>query len=323
MGDDQQHDEPRGITRRTALTAVGTLGALGAAAAVAGPASAADASSAATTPGSALIGKATGDLIHAMSFNIRYDREGVTRPGEPDYWPERAPLVTAFLALEQPTILGVQEAEFNQLGAVEEGLGRHYRMAGFGRSGGAAGEYSAIFYDTRRLTLQWWDQYWLSDTPDVIGSATWGNTVTRIVTWARFLDARTGREFLHVNSHFDHQSENARVRSAQVVRDQIAGADVPVVFTADVNAAAGASAPYGVLVDEGGLLDTWEAATERFTPRVGTFPNYGTPDPDGTRIDWVLATPGVQVLAATINTWTHEGRWPSDHTPVQALLRLT
>jgi endonuclease/exonuclease/phosphatase family metal-dependent hydrolase len=114
-----------------------------------------------------------------------------------------------------------------------------------------------------------------------------------------------------------------RVRSAQAVRGQVADADVPVVFTADVNAAAGASAPYDVLVADGGLLDTWEDADERLTPYVGTFPNYGTPDPDGTRIDWVLATPGVQVLAATINTWTHEGRWPSDHTPVQALLRLT
>jgi endonuclease/exonuclease/phosphatase family metal-dependent hydrolase len=257
-----------------------------------------------------------------MSFNIRYDREDATRPGDADYWPERAPLVTAFLALEQPTVLGVQEAEFNQLVAIEDGLGKHYRMAGFGRDGGAGGEYSAIFYDTRRLTLQWWDQYWLSDTPDVIGSATWGNSVTRIVTWARFLDARTGAEFLHVNSHFDHQSENARLLSAQVVAAQIAEAGLPAVFTADCNATAGASEPYDALVSDGGLLDTWTAAEVRLTPQVGTFPNYGTPDPDGARIDWILATPGTRVQAATINTWTSDGRYPSDHTPVQALLEL-
>jgi endonuclease/exonuclease/phosphatase family metal-dependent hydrolase len=321
MSEDQQH-QPRGITRRAALTAVGTLGALGAAAAAAGPASAAGTVSTGRSAGAPLIGGAAGDLIHAMSFNIRYDREGVTQPGDADYWPERAPLVTALLALEEPTILGVQEAEFNQLVAVEEGLGKHYRMVGYGRSGGAAGEYSSIFYDSRRLTLQWWDQYWLSDTPDTIGSATWGNTVTRIVTWARFRDVETGREFFHINSHFDHRSENARVRSAEVVRDQIAAVDVPVVFTADVNAAAGASAPYDVLVTDGGLLDTWQVADKQLTPEVGTFPNYGTPNPDGSRIDWILATPGTEVLAATINTWTHQGRWPSDHTPVQALLRL-
>lgn len=306
-----------GVSRRTILTAAGALGALGASAALAVPASAQT-----TGAGRPVIGHARGELLHAMSFNVRYDREGQTRPGEPDYWPERAPLTTEFLRLEQPTILGVQEVEFNQLAAVEEGLGRHYKMVGFGRDGGASGEYSGIFYDARRLTVKWWDQFWLSDTPKVIGSATWGNTVTRIVTWAELHDSVTGRDFLHINSHFDHQAENARVRSAQVVRDQIAETDLPVVFTADCNAAAEGSATYDVLVTEGGLQDTWLAADRQLTPYAGTFPNYGTPNPDGTRIDWILTSPGVEVRAAAINTWTRDGRYPSDHTPVQALLKL-
>ncbi|MEV0950687.1 endonuclease/exonuclease/phosphatase family protein [Promicromonospora sp. NPDC050249] len=308
-----------GVSRRTILTAAGAAaaGALGASTALAGPASARTAGA-----GRPVIGRARGGLLHAMSFNVRYDREGQTRPGEPDYWPERAPLTTAFLALEQPTVLGVQEVEFNQLSAVEAGLGRGYKMVGFGRDGGAAGEYSAIFYDARRLTVKWWDQFWLSDTPKVIGSATWGNTVTRIVTWAEFHDSATGRDFLHINSHFDHQAENARVRSAQVVRDQVAETGLPVVFTADCNAAAEGSAAYDVLVTEGGLQDTWLAADRQLTPYAGTFPNYGTPNPDGARIDWILASSGVEVRAAAINTWTRDGRYPSDHTPVQALLKL-
>lgn len=308
-----------GVSRRTILTAAGAAaaGALGASTALAGPASAQTAGA-----GPPVIGRARGGLLHAMSFNVRYDREGQTLPGEPDYWPERAPLTSAFLALEQPTILGVQEVEFNQLSAVEAGLGRGYKMVGFGRDGGAAGEYSAIFYDARRLTVKWWDQFWLSDTPKVIGSATWGNTVTRIVTWAEFHDSATGRDFLHINSHFDHQAENARVRSAQVVRDQIAETDLPVVFTADCNAAAEGSAAYDVLVTDAGLQDTWLAADRQLTPYAGTFPNYGTPNPDGARIDWILASPGVEVRAAAINTWTRDGRYPSDHTPVQALLKL-
>ena len=320
---DHRSSAAPGISRRAALGAVGTLGAVGAAGALAAPAGASPAATTGRRPaGDPLIGAAKGSTIHAMSFNIRLDRSDTTQPGEPDHWPDRAPLVTAFLALEQPTILGVQEAEFQQLVAVEEGLGRHYRTVGYGRDGGAGGEYSAIFYDARRLTLLWWDQYWLSDTPDLIGSATWGNSVTRIVTWARFRDERTGTEFLHVNSHFDHESENARVRSARVVRDQVAEAGLPAVVSADFNAVAGASAPYDVLVTDGGLLDTWEAADRQLTPDVGTFPNYGDPVPGGERIDWILASGGVEVLAATVNTWTSGGRYPSDHTPVQALLRL-
>ncbi|MBC7279054.1 endonuclease/exonuclease/phosphatase family protein [Nocardioides sp.] len=310
-----------GITRRGILSSAGALGAAAAVGSTLGgtlPAAAA----AAYEKGSdkPLIGKARTPDLHVMSFNIRYDREG-TQPGQPDYWPERKPLVTAFVELEKPTILGVQEAEFSQLGSLEAGLGPKYRMLGFGRDGGAGGEYSSIFYDASRLEALWWDQFWLSDTPDVIASATWGNSVTRIVTWVRFLDLATGTEFLHVNSHFDHQSENARVRSAEVVRSLIADTGLPAVFTADANANAEASDPYTTLVNDGGLVDTWLAGTQ-LTPQVGTFPNYGTPNPAGTRIDWVLATPDVTVKSAAINTWTKDGRWPSDHTPVQALVRL-
>ncbi|MBE1877913.1 endonuclease/exonuclease/phosphatase family protein [Myceligenerans sp. TRM 65318] len=272
--------------------------------------------------GRPVVGRVRGPAIHVMSFNIRYDREGATQPGDADYWPEREPLVTEFLELEQPSLLGVQEAEFHQLTAIGKGLGRHHEMVGYGRGGGAAGEYSAIFYDTRRFTVLWWDQFWLSDTPQVIGSATWGNTVTRIVTWARLRDARTGRDLLFANSHFDHRSENARVRSAEVVRDLAADSGLPVLFTADCNAAAENSEPYDVLVTDGGLQDTWLAG-ERLTPRAGTFPNYGEPDPNGTRIDWILASPEWDVRYAAINTWTSAaGRWPSDHTPVQAVVRL-
>lgn len=40
------------------------------------------------------------------------------------------------------------------------------------------------------------------------------------------------------------------------------------------------------------------------------------------RIDWVLASEGVKVLEAGINTAQPQGVWPSDPTPVQALVKL-
>ncbi|MFE6967883.1 endonuclease/exonuclease/phosphatase family protein [Isoptericola sp. NPDC057653] len=267
-----------------------------------------------------LIGAPEADLLHVMSLNVRCAIDD-TVPGTPDHWPDRAPLVTALLARERPTLLGVQEAHFAQLVTVTGALGDDYRSVGHGREGGAAGEHSAIVYDARRLTLLWWDQYWLSDTPRLAGS-TWDHQCPRVVTWARFRDERTGRELLHVNSHLDHESGDARERGARVVRAEIEAAGLPAVFTADTNAPAGRSAPYDVLVTEGGLLDTWLDAADRHGPEVGTFPDYGAPQPGGERIDWILTTPDSEVHAAAINTWTRDGRWPSDHTPVQALLRL-
>jgi endonuclease/exonuclease/phosphatase family metal-dependent hydrolase len=309
---------PSSISRRGALAGLGALAASAAVGVTATPASAATRTWGGPAP---LIGPAGGEKLHVMSFNIRFDKAG-TRPGQPDHWPERAPLVEQLIRVEKPTILGVQEAEYTQLPAVEAGLGTNHRMLGFGRDGGSGGEYSAIFYDTRRLTALEWDQFWLSDAPDTAGSATWGNSVTRIVTWVRFADAASGVEFVAVNTHFDHESEHARQRSAAVLVE-LAGrfAGLPIVLTGDFNALAENSVAYSTLVSSGVFADTWLTAAKQLTPEWGTFPNYTAPVEGDKRIDWLLATPGdVVVHEAAISTWTKDGRWPSDHTPVHALL---
>lgn len=306
------------ISRRGALGTAGALGLTGALSAHAGtaPAHAAESTE-------ALIGAAGQTDLHVMTFNIRLDLQG-TLPGQADYWPERIAALQAVLELEKPTVMGIQEALFHQLPAVEDAFPKHYRMVGFGRDGGSAGEYSAIFYDARRLSVVTWDQFWLSDQPDLIGSATWGNTVTRIVTWARFKDQGTGKEFILVNTHFDHQSENARILSARAIVDLMNrfSPKLPTVVIGDFNSAAESSGAYDTLVGSGVFHDTWKTAAQQLTPAYDTFPNYKDPVLGGTRIDWVLATPGITSLKAAINTFTLAGRYPSDHAPVQALIRL-
>lgn len=281
-----------------------------------------------TTPGVAdpevpLIGPATGRSLHVMSYNIRFHRSG-TRAGDPDHWPDRAPRLARLLQLERPTLLGVQEALHHQLPAVEQALPAGYRMVGYGRAGGNRGEYSAIFYDARRLELAEWDQFWLSGTPELIGSTTWGNDIPRIVTWGRFLDRGTGAELVLVNTHFDHESEEARDRSAEALVDLVHSfpPGTSVVVTGDFNAEAGGSGAYATLVGSGLLADSWTAAEERLTPAWGTFPDYGEAVEGEERIDWVLAGPGVRVRRAAINTARFAGGHPSDHAPVQALVVL-
>lgn len=309
-----------GISRRGVLGAAGAAGAAGLVGLGATQATAA-------TPlerGSrdALIGEATGDRLHVMTFNIRMDANAA--PGTPDSWADRRPVLARFLDLERPTLLGVQEALYHQVKQVRDDLPGHYDWIGLGREGGGRGEYMAIYFDARRVEPLDYDHFWLSDTPSVIGSASWGNTVVRMVTWVRFRDARTGREFTHVNTHFDHQSENSRQRSAALVRDRIGGFDptLPVLLTGDFNTPAGTSESYRILTAEAGLSDTWLTAERRLTPAWGTFPNYRDPVEGANRIDWVLAGDGVTVLRAAINTYRHDGRYPSDHAPVQALVRL-
>ncbi|WP_114855429.1 endonuclease/exonuclease/phosphatase family protein [Brachybacterium sp. YJGR34] len=315
------------LDRRSLLTGLG-------AAAVGGAAVNALAAPAAAEPsgkgrGDALIGKAARDELHVMSFNIRQDRsvdtDPLTRPGEADHWPDRRPILIDLLEREQPTLLGVQEAKFAQLPAIEEAL-PHHAMIGYGREGGSKDEYAAIFYDARRLEVISWDQRWLSDTPREIASTGWGNEITRIMVIARLRDLESGAEFAMINTHFDHQSEPARVKSAEALRELLEGDELeglPTIITGDFNARAHSSEPHAILTDDGTTLDTWNSTGEKLTKSWGTFPNYKDPVDRAGRIDWVLTTPDISTTVAAINvSRSRDGAFPSDHTPVQALVTL-
>ncbi len=214
--------------------------------------------------------------LSLMSFNIRCD---IRRPCRTGRLLARAGSgAAAVLAEELPEVLGIQEGLEHQLAVIEEALPEHYRMIGHGREGGSRGEHSCIFYDSRRLRLHEWDQFWLSDTPTVPGSATWGNDVTRIATWGRFEDNCTGRELMVVNTHFDHESENAQLRSAEaIIEHATREPGLPTVLMGDFNADAGSSGAYSTLVGSGAFRDSWTAAQQRLTPEYGTFPNYKDP----------------------------------------------
>jgi endonuclease/exonuclease/phosphatase family metal-dependent hydrolase len=124
-----------------------------------------------------------------------------------------------------------------------------------------------------------------------------------------------------VNTHFDHLSDRARRRSADAIRRFVAARALPAVVLGDLNAGEG-SATVRRLLDAGALVDAWRAAAEHRTVRWGTYAGYRPPREGGRRLDWVLVTPGIEVRATAVNGLRHAGRWPSDHLPVQAVVRV-
>ena len=274
---------------------------------------------AAATPAAAARQGAGGDL-RVMSFNLRFASET-----PPNSWPERRPVMRALLRKERPQLLGTQEGLYQQLRDIQADLPRHYDSIGQGRDGGSHGEAMQIFYDTRRLDPLEYDHYWLSDTPDVVGSKTWGGCCPRMVTWVRFADRATGREFYALNTHFEAFDPVARQLSAQLVLARAAqelDPALPVILTGDFNEPAGAGQTvYDLLVTNGPFVDTWEEAASR-SDLFGTFHGYQPLTPDGDRIDWILASPGTTTRRAEILTYERDGQFPSDHLPVQAVVRL-
>lgn len=266
-----------------------------------------------------LMGPARGDELHVMTFNLRF----ASNRGD-HTWPQRRPVMAELFRREQPTVIGTQEGLYGQLRDIATDLPDHYDWIGEGRLGGSRDEFVAVFFDTRRLEPVGYDHFWLSDTPNVVASNTWGNDSVRMVTWVRFHDRRTGKEFVVLNTHLDDESEYSRERAAELIRDRVGSFPLalPVIVTGDFNDAAQQSTPYTILTGDSGLTDAWLAAKVRRSPAYRTWHAYRPLQENGRRIDWVLTRGPVTVDAAGLNTFSRKKQLPSDHLPMQVLLHL-
>ena len=270
------------------------------------------------------IGLASMNLdVRVMTFNIR---NGRARDGE-NHWKHRKEFVADVIRKYSPDMVGLQEAYRFQLDDLKQGL-PEYAEVGVGRDGGVKGEYSAILYRTKRFELNETGTFWLSDTPTK-PSAHWGNRYRRVCTWARLTDRKLARSLYIYNTHMDHQSQPAREKGARLIIKHIqqrehevpfilmgdfnAGEDNPVVgfLKGTVEPAATSRIP---------VVDSWRVLhpDEKVAGTGSRFTGYR----DGPKIDYIFVTPDTLTLEATIVRTSQDGRYPSDHYPVTAHLRI-
>ena len=119
--------------------------------------------------------------IKAMTFNIRLSRahDGANA------WPHRRELVVEVIRGFAGDFVGLQEAWPEQIAYLAQSLPQ-YRYIGRSRErDGVEGEAIPLFYRHERWSLDPHEQgtFWLSDTPEVPGSTSWGNQIPRVVTW--------------------------------------------------------------------------------------------------------------------------------------------
>lgn len=249
--------------------------------------------------------------LRVMAFNVRVPVEA----DGPDRWEQRRDRLVATIRDARPDVIGTQELVAAQ-GAYIVAQLPGYAWFGAGRSGAQGDtrdEHMGVFW--RRDTLRRVESgdFWLSDTPGVAGSISWGNLYPRMVTWALFERVADGRRFYLLDTHLPYREQDgpARVRAAQAILRWIATlpTDTPVVLVGDFNDTP-ASETHAVLTGE--LRDAWSGAAHRDGPE-GTFHGFtGTP---GQRIDWILSR-GLQPRSARTLADPVDGRYPSDHFPL-------
>ncbi len=270
--------------------------------------------------GSSPIAAAQPTTLRVMSYNIRY---GTAQDGE-NHWDKRKQNLVTTIADFDPDLLGTQET----LKFQADFIGQHLNgYTYFGRSRmKTPNEHCGIFYRSDRFTWLAGGHFWLSQTPEIPESISWDSSLPRMVSWVLLSDNQqeSAPPILFVNTHFDHRGSQARKHSAELIRQRIDALrgladNAQVIVTGDFNTAAD-SAPYQALLrGNEHLVDTYRVAHPEPSQQEGTFGGFRG-ETGGARIDWLLASPELKVLSAEIDRRQFDGRDPSDHFPVTAVL---
>jgi endonuclease/exonuclease/phosphatase family metal-dependent hydrolase len=262
--------------------------------------------------------------IKVMSYNIRF----ATAPDGENQWDKRKEFLTETIKAFDPDLLGTQETLAVQRDFLAEKLPA-YEVLGVGRDDGKEkGEMMAIYWKKERFETLDSGHFWLSETPDKVGSKSWDSSLPRMVTWVKLRDlkAKDAKPILWMNTHYDHRGPKARLESSKLIRSKLdtLGKDCSLIVTGDFNAGEG-SEPYRALFEKQGeaespVVDTFRVAHPKRGGEEGTFSGFKVSETKGARIDWIACSRDWTVRSAGIDRTSKDGRTPSDHFAVTATL---
>ncbi|MFO0065633.1 MAG: endonuclease/exonuclease/phosphatase family protein [Pirellulaceae bacterium] len=274
----------------------------------------------------------SGEPVRVMSYNIRY---GTAADGE-NHWNLRKENLAALIERFGPDLLGTQETLADQHDFLQERL-PGYESYGVGREDGVRkGEMASVFWKSDRWRCVDRGTFWLSETPDQVASRGWDAALPRVATWVllREVHREDAADVLWINVHFDHRGAKARLESARLLtrwaleRSRLSpsqGCDVLV--TGDFNAGEDSDPYQSLFVQDASagkpsfLRDAFRAVHSQRGDHEGTFSGFDLANSNGERIDWIAVSSNWKVLESSIyRTADSEGRTPSDHFPVTAIM---
>jgi len=249
---------------------------------------------------------------NVMTYNIRYDNpyDGVNT------WSKRKEYVCDQIRYNQLDILGIQEGLHHQVVYIDSVL-TEFDYVGVGRDDAKEkGEYSAIFYNKKRLGVLKKGTFWLSETPNEI-SVGWDASMERICTYSLFENTSNKEQFWVFNTHFDHIGTKARFESAKLIYAKIKELNKnnsPVILMGDLNLKPESEAiKYlsSVMNDSKTI-----SVLKPFGPE-GTFNGFKFNEPVIDRIDYIFTSKDrIQINKFAILSDSKDCKYPSDHLPV-------
>ena len=256
--------------------------------------------------------------LSVMTFNMRYDNP---EDGQ-NNWRFRRERIAGVIKAQEVDVLGTQELLSNQFNDLS-GLLTGYQGVGVGRLDGAeSGEYCAVFFRKDRFTLLDSGTFWLSETPEVVGSLGWDGACERIATWVVLRD-RDGRELFFIDTHLDHVGQVARDEGVSLLMKRIEtlSGGRPVILTGDFNSEPGSSVVAHVQKD--GVLHDAKALAAQRSGTDWRFSAFGQiPEAERPLLDYIFVSGDIEAVRYEVLPDTFDGGYVSDHAPVMAVVKI-
>ena len=256
--------------------------------------------------------------LSVMTFNMRYDNP---EDGQ-NNWRFRRERIAGVIKAQAVAVLGTQEPLSNQFNDLS-GLLTGYQGVGVGRLDGAeSGEYCAVFFRKDRFTLLDSGTFWLSETPEVVGSLGWDGACERIATWVVLRD-RDGRELFFIDTHLDHVGQVARDEGVSLLMKRIEtlSGGRPVILTGDFNSEPGSSVVAHVQKD--GVLRDAKAIAAQRSGTDWSFSDFGQiPEAERPLLDYIFVSGDIEAVRYEVLPDIFDGGYVSDHAPVMAVVKI-
>lgn len=254
--------------------------------------------------------------LRLISCNIRFDNpaDGVNA------WPHRREFLASTLLSHSPDIIATQEGRYAQLKDLASLL-PDFELLDLHRSWIKERMYPSFFLRKEKFEIVKSEDLWLSETPEIAGSRSFGSTFPRLMTWVRLQPKDLKQNLLLVNTHLDHIQEATRIAQSQVLVKEVKKVLHPtdsLVFMGDFNDSP-ESSTRKIITESFPLQDAWKKFHDHEETSHHAFAGEMQ---NGSRIDWILVDQRLEVLNAEMNKTKTNGHYPTDHFPVIAEIRI-
>ena len=255
-----------------------------------------------------------------MTFNMRINLDSDGK----NSWPYRLSSVSQFFEEKQPLIIGAQEVS-NEMSDGVLKLSPNYYSFGLPRT--TEGEATPILYNKDLLYLIEGGTFWLSETPTIPDSISFGAAYHRICTFATFCFKEDRQKRFRVyNTHLDNKSELARIKGMELIFKHIKEKNkedhLKTILMGDLNTEHGSMVLDYMKQQKDKSLPTNNAFSLMDPSSVGaTFHDFKG-QVEGDPLDFIFYTDDIEVSNPVIYTEKVNGRYISDHYPVYVTIKL-